>query len=372
MTLRIAFLCDEYPPFRNGGIGTYTNEVAERLVERGHQVFVFGIFPDVSEETVVVQNGVQIIKLPPSRVPVVGNRFKVYRAVKSLAAKSGLDILETQEFGGNIAFWPKTDFKIIVRLHGSITNISHALKKSGWKNHFWRILEKKTLLRADHIVSVSKFTADSTKKIFGISRPIDVIYNGITLPRCNSPEQSTTPPFRVVFAGTLLPMKGFVALINAWQTVIKSLPDAQLHIAGKDPLGLMNRVHENLGDTSSVTYHGVLQKQDLEDLYSTAHLGVYPSFIEAFSLAPMEAMAVGLPVIYTELASGRELIEDGEHGKLVNPNDESSIAHAILDVARLPAEERQALGLRGKKRIQDHFSIERLIDNNEDLMHRML
>lgn len=372
MKLRVVFLCDEYPPFRNGGIGTYTKEVAERLVQKGHEVTVIGIYPVAQGDTDSIQNGVRIICLNPSRFGIIGNRVKVFRAVQAHEKMYGIDILESQDFGGNLAGWPKTNFKTIVRLHGSITNISHALQKTTWKNHIWKLLESMTLKRADHIVSVSQYTADRTKHIFGVIKPIDVIHNGIMLPTGQTPRQEQASPFRVVFAGSLLPMKGFLALIRAWRSVLKVMPDAKLHIAGKDSLGQLSIIDEILDDSMSITYHGVLKKSELEKLYRTMNLGVFPSFIEAFSLAPMEAMAVGLPVIYTELASGRELIEDGVNGILIDPNDEPSIARAILSIAQMSTADRSALGLRGQKHIQNHFSIDRLINDNETLMHKLL
>jgi glycosyltransferase involved in cell wall biosynthesis len=134
----------------------------------------------------------------------------------------------------------------------------------------------------------------------------------------------------------------------------------------------MDQIGETLADTSTVTYHGILTKADLEALYAASHLAVFPSFIEAFSLAPMEAMAVGLPVIFTERASGRELITEGETGRLVDPGDVEGVASTLIEMIQMPAEARHALALRGQKHIQDNFSIDRLIDENEALMYRLL
>lgn len=372
MTSKLVYICDEYPPFRNGGIGTYTKEVAEQLVERDHDVTVVGVYKDITCDTETVQNGVKVIQLSPTRFGMFGDRYKLYRHVKKFARVQKIDFLECQEVGGYLAFWPRTDFKIIVRLHGSITHTDHVLGRTNWKNKIWKALEKSTLKRADHIVSVSAYTAKCTQKIFGLSQLIEVVYNGIALPNCPHPVHKDDGPFHVVYAGSLLKQKGVMSLMTAWQIVQRTLPDAHLHLAGKDSQNLWHDARDILGaDLPSVSYHGILKKSDLERLYSTSHLAVFPSYVEAFSLAPMEAMAVGLPVIYTQRASGGELITEGVTGKLIDPDDIAGIARAIIDVAQMSAAKRAALGLRGQKHVQDHFTIEKLIDNTEALLRQL-
>lgn len=368
MKLRIVFLCDEYPPFRNGGIGTYTKEVSERLVQRGHEVTIIGTYRDTMNDAESVENGVRLIRLAPSRLGMLGSRLRIYRKVKDHAAEHGLDVLESQEYAGFLAGWPKTNFKIIVRLHGSVFYFNHEFDDNSWKNIPWRVVERMTLKRADQIVSVSQYTAKRTKELFNISKPIQVIHNGVALPPQLRSNTESQDPLRVVFAGSMQAKKGFLQLLRAWKTVLAKLPGAELHLAGKDNSRQLIKLEEILGDSGSVKYHGVLSKPALEDLYRKMDLAVFPSFVEAFSLAPMEAMAVGLPVVYTELCSGHELIKDGETGLLVDPNNEEEIADVILSFASMTTAQRNELGKRGQQHIRSNFSIDRLVQDNEALM----
>ena len=372
--MHVAFLCEEYPPFRNGGIGTYTKEVAERLVQMGHEITVIGVYADVDQDTETFENGVRLLRLAPSRLGNFGNRLKVYRRVRRLESERRVDVLESQEYGGFLMFWPRTRFKIIVRLHGSVVYFNDELKeKSALKKLLWRVPEGSTLRRADRIVSVSRYTADRTKTLFGLSRPIDVIYNGVRLPQVRKTDYAACRELKVVFAGSLVGKKGFFKLIHAWRDVIEQVPDARLHIAGKDNWNSFQIVEQVLGeDRNSVLYHGVLEKTDLENLFCRMDVAIFPSFSEAFSLAPMEAMAVGLPVIYTSMSSGPELISPGKNGWLIDAADIGSISDSIIKFYGLSADQRLHIGEEGRRLIFDRFSVERLAQDNEALYLSML
>jgi glycosyltransferase involved in cell wall biosynthesis len=372
MTLRLIYICDEYPPFRNGGIGTFTKEMAEQLVSRGHDVTVIGIYQDAVADIVTQRGGVTIVQLSPTGFGRIADQIKLYRQVRALHREQHIDCLECQEVGGNLAFWPKVPFKIIVRLHGSISHTDNVLGRSNWKNHIWKVLERSTLRKADHIISVSAYTADCTRVIFKLTQPIEVAYNGIALPKTAIPIQTDDAPFQVVYAGSMLAQKGILSLLHAWPSVRKALPDAQLHLAGKDTAGIWSTIPDILhNDATSVTYHGTLEKSDLETLYAQSHLAIFPSYVEAFSLAPMEAMAVGLPVIFTKRTSGPELITDGVTGRLVDPDDIEGIACTIIEIARMSPMQRAALGQRGQTHIQNNFTIDQLVDKTEDTLHRL-
>lgn len=370
--MRIAFLCNEYPPLRNGGIGTYTKEVAERLVLFGHDVTVVGIFMDKGVDAISWQNGVRLVQLAPSKMGFPANRLKLIRAVLKVEKLWGLDILETQEYGGYLIGWPKTRFKIIVRLHGSVIYFNHELSETTWKNIPWKIAEMSTLRRADKIVSVSKYTARRTVELFNLKTDVEVIYNGVTLPEKQISNGKMGSKFKVVFAGSLQKKKGFLSLLSAWQMVLDKVPNAELHLAGKDNSNQLKMVSELVVQSETIKYHGVLTKRTLEELYREMDLAVFPSFMEAFSLAPMEAMAVGLPVIYTSLCSGPELIDDGINGILVDPNYPVDIAKAIIKIAKLPIKSRFDLGQCGRLHIESKFSIDRLARENEDMMRKLI
>jgi glycosyltransferase involved in cell wall biosynthesis len=104
---------------------------------------------------------------------------------------------------------------------------------------------------------------------------------------------------------------------------------------------------------------------------STARLAVFPSYAEAFAIAPLEAMATGCPTIYSERGSGRELIEHNENGLLVDPDNTSELAASI---SRLILDDKLAeqLGSAGRSLIENRFSDQVLLLENIDFYKRCL
>ena len=373
--MNICYLCNEYPPGKNGGIGTFTKELAERAVLEGHRVFVVGVYPDISTDKIEKVNGVEVVKLSMPFKSEVLSRFKIYRYIKSLDVEFGLDLIEAQEHSGFLAFWPKTRFKKVIRLHGSIVYFRKEFNEWTMKDYIWRILERNALLNCDQIISVSKYTAEKTRLYFDLKDNVNikVIYNGVALPSEKKTNyQQKNNKLNVIFAGSLLSKKGFISLAYAWNEFVTTHPNAILHIAGKNNDHQLEKFLDIVSNKRTIKYHGVLSKEELNYLYQNSDIAVFPSFVEAFSLAPMEAMAVGLPVIYSVLSSGKELISDISQGYLVNPNYPAEISSALNDFVNMTPLARERMGLTGRSLIESNYDIDNVMEVNLDFYMSLL
>jgi glycosyltransferase involved in cell wall biosynthesis len=201
-----------------------------------------------------------------------------------------------------------------------------------------------------------------------------ILYNPVELPEKDNSSQP--PGCRVVFTGSLAIKKGVIPLVRAWGEVIRVLPNAQLHLYGRDgksPAGGSMREYllSQLPDSvlASIVFHGHVTSEILREALRSAAVGVFPSFSEAFGLAPMECMAQGRPTIYSLRAGpGPELITDGENGLLIDPAKEAEIARAIIQVVS-DADLATRLGAAGRRRIQESFSIEAIVRQNLAFYH---
>nr|WP_245252023.1 glycosyltransferase family 4 protein [Paenibacillus sediminis] len=126
--------------------------------------------------------------------------------------------------------------------------------------------------------------------------------------------------FTVVFAGRLIPRKGIPVLIKAMKEVRKSIPTANLVIAG----GAKNSDYKkNLKSLASlykvpVRFLGNIRTKNMHEVYSLGDCFVCPSQKhEAFGLVIVEALASGLPVIASHIGGIPEIIRHGENGLLV-------------------------------------------------------
>ena len=150
--------------------------------------------------------------------------------------------------------------------------------------------------------------------------------------------------FRVIYAGSLTLRKGAQYLLEAFTR--PKLSGAELILAGPiDPSfkPILARFE------GSFKYAGVLPKLDLQALYATASVFVLPSLADSFSLATLEAMACGLPVIITDNTGAADVVEDGRHGFVVPIRDASAIRDK-LEFLRDNPQSRLEMGARAAER----------------------
>lgn len=172
---------------------------------------------------------------------------------------------------------------------------------------------------------------------------VSVIYNAMqeeeegTLPA--SVEGLTRP--RIVSVGRLVPWKGMPGLIDAMATVQDEFPDAVLLIAGDGPDrdALERFSHARLKKGGVLL--GPLPHADTLALIRDADIFVLNSTYEGLSHLLIEALALGKPVIATNVGGNPELIEDGKNGLLVPVGDRTVLTEAIVHLLKNPSHQDQ-------------------------------
>ncbi len=227
------------------------------------------------------------------------------------------------------------------------------------KNYLFNLMAGWT----DRIVSVSN---DSTmlslrqglpeQKLMTIHNGIDPLLFPATVPQQSGP---------IVFVGRLSPEKDVPTLLRAAAIAIKQEPSLRLHLAGDGPsLSELQSLTEQLGLTQQVTFLG--QTNDVAGILAGASLFVLPSVTEGISLALLEAMARGLPVVVTAVGGNTEVVVDGETGLLVPPQSPTELAAAMLKLYRQPELARQ-MGANGRKRVESQFDSRTMVARYEAL-----
>ena len=374
--LSLCLVCHEYPPGCHGGIGTFTQLLARALVTRGHRVRVVGVYR-ASEDLREWDEGVDVWRLAEQR-GVLGwlrSRRKLFRLVAGWSQRGDIDIVEVPDYQGWAAGWPRLSVPVIVRVHGSSVYLGHELgQPTRWSE--W-LIEWLNLQRASAWCGDSEYGTTRTRELFHLRRPADaVIYLPVDIPGKRT--RCARHAGRVVFAGTLSEQKGVVALMQAWRTVVAECPRAELHLYGKDGAWsggasmrsfLVSQLPERM--RQSVMFHGHVERQVVLQALAGAGAAVFPSFVETFANAPLEAMATGCPTVYTHRCSGPEVITDGVSGVLVDPERPDEIAGAIMRVLR-DAEFARQLGDAGLNSVRRRFSPSVVIPENERFYERCI
>lgn len=393
MAMHIALICDEYPPGPHGGVGTFTNDLAGGLVAAGHRVTVLlldtrgdSYWSDHPAE-LGQSGGPRIVPLPivsPKwmrwRPGLLWSRFKLLQALRAEHARDPFDFVECIDNGGFLPFGGIRSIPTIIRLHGSTFLFDYELG-STTSDPFTHWLEKRTLARADFLVGVSEYIGRRELELSGLARKVDqVIYNAVdTRLMMPEPEQSVESGL-IVFANTIHSRKGVAELCAAMNFIGHTHPDARLLMIGKhmasDANGrlycdsAMDGVLPEFKDR--ITFTGRLKyRSEVFDQLRRANVCCYPSKLEGFGIAPVEAMALGKPTIYSYTGPGAEVIEDGVSGLLCDPVNPRDIAEKIQRILGDPALATQ-LGQEARKRAVRLFSKTEWIQKNIRFYERCL
>ena len=245
---------------------------------------------------------------------------------------------------------------------------------------------------ADAFISISKAVEDELHQALesGTMRParqdgtsieigktprIVSISNGVPVPetpwRLRS-EWSRAP--RAVFVGRLAPEKGLETLIEAWLKVRARFGAAQLVLVGEGPeRGVLENQARAIGLTighgQAVSIPGSVS--DSTEALRQADLFVLPSREEGMSIALLEAMALGLPVVASSIPGNRRLIDDQEQGRLIPRGDPTALAGAIIEQWENPERATQ-MGIAARQRVEREFSIEAVAKAHLALFHELV
>jgi glycosyltransferase involved in cell wall biosynthesis len=171
---------------------------------------------------------------------------------------------------------------------------------------------------------------------------------------------------RFLFVGTLEPRKNLKRLLEAWHGIpLEVRRNAELVILGargwmiEDVIGKSETIE-------SVALLGSLSDEDLAEEYAKADVFVYPSLYEGFGLPVVEAMAMGLPVLTSDIGATREV--SAQAALLVDPYSVDSIRAALVQLIS-STELRQQLSLKGLERAAE-FSWDRTAAETLAVLHK--
>ncbi|MEO6082005.1 MAG: glycosyltransferase, partial [Umezawaea sp.] len=208
--------------------------------------------------------------------------------------------------------------------------------------------------------------ADST----GLPRA-EVISCGIDLSRYAdlSPASAPTGP-TFLFVGRLEQEKNLDELLRAF-ALVPAAARARLEVVGMGSLrARLEALADELGIASAVTFAGAVSEDDLLAAYGRADVFVMPGTAELQSLATLEAMAAGRPVVAADAMALPHLVRDGENGYLYPPGDAAALAARLTGLATDPGRRRE-FGA-ASRRIAERHSLSATVDAFEDCYGRIL
>lgn len=246
--------------------------------------------------------------------------------------------------------------------------------KSGWQS--W--LDRRQIPRTTRLIGNSKSVVDFYQALGFLTETTVVIRNGIEV-REPEPidreellaELGIAVDSRIVgFVGRLARQKRIDDLIWATELLHHIEPRAHFLIVGDGPQReTLERFAASTGRSDEVTFTG--HRNDAARLMQAFDLFWLASDFEGQSNSLMEAMALGLPVIASDIAPNRELVIDGQTGSLVKLGDRAAYAQAAGDILA-DSELAEKLGDAARERMKTGFRIESMVDSHAALYREVV
>jgi glycosyltransferase involved in cell wall biosynthesis len=202
------------------------------------------------------------------------------------------------------------------------------------------------------IFVMSSWLASSFMADFGVpAKKLNVVGAGINtgaLPRLPDRDFSLA---RFLFVGKDFERKGGRFLLKAFAEVRRHIPHAELLIVGPS----LELDQEGVTCVGFLSHANPEHVAELNDLFGSATAVVLPSVYEPFGISLLEGMAFGLPCIATDRCAMPEIVQDRTTGLIVTAEDVSSLAEAMLELARNP-KDADAMGRAGRRRVETEFT----------------
>lgn len=404
--MNIAILTKEYPPHIYGGAGAHVEHLTrelEKLDGGAHeiQILCFGDQDETSGKRRV--RGIQL----PAAVHVYDERHRtLVDALERNGAMVGIlqqaDVIHCHTWYTHLAgclLREMLDAPLVLTTHSleaqrpwKREQLGTAYQASSW-------IEKTAYQSADGVIAVSASMRQDVHRLYHVPlEKIALIYNGIDddvfRPKAD-PEVllsygiDPTRPY-VIMVTRLTRQKGIIHFLEA----AKSLqPGVQVVMCASAPdtQTFMEEVSARFEEVKACLRRDIIwvketvPGEDLVALYSQASLFVCPSIYEPFGITNLEAMACETPVVASAVGGIKEVVVDGETGRLVafepasaedaEPRDPArfarDLADAINDLLASPSS-LKAMGVSARKRVREHFSWRSIARQTLDFYQRLV
>lgn len=215
------------------------------------------------------------------------------------------------------------------------------------------------------VTTVSEANRRYLASVLNGQENVHVVPNAVDARRLRAAGERQPEPGLVVSVARLVEKKGLSDLVAACATLTARGVPVRLEIAGDGPLRAELEATA-ARDGVDVRFHGALPHEDVLPLYLRAAAFCLPCVVastgdrDGLPTSVLEAMALGLPVVTTDVAGLAEAVTDGETGLLVPERDPLALADALERVLTEP-ELAQRLSEQGRRRVEESFSLERSV-----------
>ncbi|NOT55535.1 MAG: glycosyltransferase family 4 protein [Deltaproteobacteria bacterium] len=306
--------------------------------------------------------------------------LRVLRAIRDLVIRHDINLIHAHDYKSDLFAYLIQRWMRPRRV--ALLSTAHAWVMLGLRGAFYRRLDLFLMKRFDALIAVSHATKEEMMSAGVPPAKINVIHNAIDTEVWARAQVSTdlreelgiAGAFPVIgYVGRIDPEKDLDTWLHAAVAATGQFPKARFVLAGEGRDGTtqahLRRLAETLGVADRVIFSGY--QSHLLPTYAAFDIFLFTSRREGLPNSILEAMAMGLPVVTTDVAGAKELVDHGQTGFVLPQGDVRGLAEAVTALVN-DAELRSRMGECGRRRVEHSFSFTKRLRSVEDLYEKTL
>ena len=377
--MNILIFSTDYKP-KSGGIAEYTHQVAKHFKKMNHSVVVLSVSMPGGKEFDNEQN---IITYRIWDIHYLRNLCLLFTLIKLIKRHNIEYVFSTITHPCGEIAWLISRFinvKTIITVHGyEVTYPFNTFRQK--LKHSFKYIRTYIYNHIDVLFAISKFTKDMLV-ISGVNpSKIFIFNNGVDLNEWNKTDPNKEKEIEkihnlkdkkvIITVSNLGERKGHDMVLKALPEVLKIIPNLIYLIGGTGPTRKpLESLVKSLNLKDLVKFLGYIPKEDLSSYYHLSDMFIMPNrevgtSVEGFGIVFIEANACKKPVIAGRSGGALDAVVDGKTGLLVNPEDRSDIAKALIKLLNNVKLTNQ-MGEIGYNRVKNELTWERIVSKMAD------
>lgn len=360
-------------PAIHGGVERHVHDLSVRLVERGHNVTVYGRGWYATEKKAVV-DGVRQVHTPSIHTKHLDAiSHTLFSTIHAIGA--GYDIIHYHGVGPSLLSWIPRIVAPKIRVVNTFHSIDRKHEKWGFVARVaLRFGEWASAVFAHKTIAVSKTIRQYVRDAY--NRDVEYIPNGVPSMK-RTKQTKTLKQFKltskqyIVMVSRLIPHKGAHYLIAAYQTLQQKYPeltkDMKLVIVGggHHTDDYVSYLHNMAEADRNIVFTGFQSGESLRELFSHAALMVHPSMNEGLPITVLEGMSYSLPILVSDIPEHIELINTKEY--TFKRGDAASLARKMELLLRSETLALKEESKKNKNIIEKHFHWDTIVPEIEEV-----
>lgn len=338
----------------NTGLSIYVfrGELAEHLLSLGHSVAVITPPDDYTQKMSDMGCSCYSVEIDRRGTNPLKD-FKVVVKYVQLLKRIKPDIVFSYTIKPNI-YGALACRLLNIPIVVNVTGLGTAVEYKGWKQIVTLMLYRLSFKKVKTIF----FQNNDNMEFFRERRIYEKKHkllpgSGVNLNRFKLEEYPSDDVVNFIFVSRLMKEKGIDQYLEAAEYITNKYPNTRFHICGFCEKEYESKL-EALKNNPAIIYHGMVK--DMTSILPSMHCTIHPTYYpEGLSNVLLESLATGRPIITTDRAGCREVVEDGINGFVVEQQNAKDLIEKIERFLSLSYEQKKQMGLSGRRKVECEF-----------------